>query len=428
MEKRFRSIVVFFLVLLGSVSVAWATNGDNLIAIGPIARAMGGVGIAAPQDAISAVFANPAAMCFGPYCPSTEVDFAGTGFMPRPDAKVYLPGQTIDASSDRKIYPIPAIGLSVPITSAPPFWRFGLAAYGVTGLGVDYRDSSLDQSGFYNFGPFGQFPLVAGDYTELSIMKFAPAIAFQPHDQLSFGLALHIDYANLDLQEGGSSGLSLGAQLGMIYKVNDYLSLGLNYVTPQNVDHDNVVDFDGDGDADRLKLEMPQQLGFGAAVKLMGDALLVEANVKWINWADANGYDEFDWDNQWVFALGAQYKPLPKLALRAGYNYGANPVQEHEGFVGAIGAPGSLSKVQGKTLPTYYYETFRVIGFPAIVEHHLTAGIGYEFTPNFAVNLAYMHAFEKTLSESGTNLVGQPVKLESTLSENSLEFGVTWRF
>ena len=46
----------------------FATNGDNLIGIGPISRAMGGVGVAAPQDAISAIFANPAATCFGNYC------------------------------------------------------------------------------------------------------------------------------------------------------------------------------------------------------------------------------------------------------------------------------------------------------------------------------------------------------------------------
>ena len=65
-----------------------ATNGDNLIGIGPTSRSMGGVGVAAPQDAIGAVFENPAAMCFGPYCPSGEFDFAGTLFMPHISAQV----------------------------------------------------------------------------------------------------------------------------------------------------------------------------------------------------------------------------------------------------------------------------------------------------------------------------------------------------
>ena len=49
------------LLLLASVgltpTLSLATNGDNLIGVGPISRAMGGVGIAAPK-CISAVFST----------------------------------------------------------------------------------------------------------------------------------------------------------------------------------------------------------------------------------------------------------------------------------------------------------------------------------------------------------------------------------
>jgi long-chain fatty acid transport protein len=36
-----------------------ATNGDNLTGVGPISQAMGGVGIAAPKDGISAIVNLP---------------------------------------------------------------------------------------------------------------------------------------------------------------------------------------------------------------------------------------------------------------------------------------------------------------------------------------------------------------------------------
>ena len=134
MKKIIILFGLFFLLVMGATP-GLATNGDNLMAIGPIARSMGGVGIAAPQDAISAVFANPAAMCFGPYCPGSEFNFAGTVFMPKVDAKITLGGTTFQANSAENIYPIPAIGISVPITKNMPLWRFGLAAYGVTGSG-----------------------------------------------------------------------------------------------------------------------------------------------------------------------------------------------------------------------------------------------------------------------------------------------------
>jgi long-chain fatty acid transport protein len=116
-------LIIFFGVWM-STSVL-ATNGDNLIGVGPISRAMGGVGIAAPQDAISAVFANPAAMCFGPFCPTGEVDFAGTLFMPDVKAKVSGPGVggTIKASSDDEVYAIPAFG-EILIWTSQLFSRF----------------------------------------------------------------------------------------------------------------------------------------------------------------------------------------------------------------------------------------------------------------------------------------------------------------
>src|SRR6266571_2194075 len=93
---------------------AFATNGDNMMAIGPNARAMGGVGVASPQDAISAVFANPAAMCFTPGCAYSEVNFAGTLFMPRIKGEVYFGNNPVlKANSEMNVYAIPAIGLSV---------------------------------------------------------------------------------------------------------------------------------------------------------------------------------------------------------------------------------------------------------------------------------------------------------------------------
>ena len=44
------------------------------------------------------------------------------------------------------------------------------------------------------------------------------------------------------------------------------------------------------------------------------------------------------------------------------------------------------------------------------------------------MNLGYMHAFENTISEKGTNPLGQPVTLTSKLYEDSLDFGLTWYF
>jgi long-chain fatty acid transport protein len=257
-------------------------------------------------------------------------------------------------------------------------------------------------------------------------MKFSPNISFQPNDKISFGLGVHIDYSSLDLGSGSSFNYGIGAQLGVLYKPVTGLSIGATYTTPQSVNHENVADFDQDGNFDDLKLESPQVVGLGIAVEPIQGTLLFEVDGKWINWENAEGYEDFDWQDQYVLGIGAQYKPIKKLSLRAGYNYGENPVKEHDNFNGGIPS----RDIQGKTIPfNYYYETFRIIGFPAIVQNHITVGIGYEFSNTFAVNLGYMHAFEETISENGTAPDGvTPVTLESKLSEDSVDFGLTWRF
>ena len=85
--KKLATIIICGAMLLTGASVSMATNGDNLIGVGPISRSMGGVGVASPQDSISAIFANPAAMCFGAYCPGSEATFSGTIFSPTVDSK-----------------------------------------------------------------------------------------------------------------------------------------------------------------------------------------------------------------------------------------------------------------------------------------------------------------------------------------------------
>ena len=65
-----------------------------------------------------------------------------------------------------------------------------------------------------------------------------------------------------------------------------------------------------------------------------------------------------------------------------------------------------MTSIQGKTTSTFGYEFLRIVGFPALVETHLTFGIGYEFSEKFAVNLGYTHGFEKKISETGANLGG----------------------
>jgi long-chain fatty acid transport protein len=412
MSKTTKILAVLMLTLL-LVPAAQATNGTNLIGIGPISRAMGGGGVAAPQDAISAVFANPAAVCFGPFCPGSSVDFAGTYFDPTVNGKIEnfgIPG-SLEGESKLNPFMVPAIAVSMPIN---PRWRFGIGMFGVSGLGADYKGTNIYPT--QGVTPPNGWPV----YTQLQTMKFAPNLAWLITDNFSVGASLEIVWQNLDLGQGSSHGYTAGLQLGALYKVGQF-QIGGSYTTPESVEHKNVANLDPQtgGTWDNLKIESPQSFKLGVAW-VPGTTWLVEFNTKWYGWGSADGYGDFGWDDQWVFGIGGQWRPIDKWAFRLGYNYGETPIKKNNGF--SLN-PAATTPVQGKNVPTGFYEVLRIVGFPALAEQHFTAGIGYDITENFILNLSLMYSPEETFTETSG-----PVTIEASLKEWSTTFGLTWYF
>ena len=398
--KKSVNVFAAAFVITGLAVNVFATNGDNMIGVGPTSRAMGGTGIAAPQDAISAIFSNPAAMS---QLEGSQFNFAGTYFAPTVKATVVSGSLgNWSAKSQDEAYAIPAIGLSTPMNDK---MMFGIAAYGVSGMGVDYRNKD---------------PMNTN--TKVSVMKFVPAVSYKS-GSFSYGAGLDIDYQAADFGAGLSHNYAIGLRLGAAYAYEKW-AFGLTYVTPQNVDHKRIYNFDAapfgsSTSFDDLKLENPAQFGFGAAYKGM-DKWLFSADVKYIDWANADGYKDFDWESQTVVGLGVQNKTTDKLTMRAGWNYGKNPLKKHDNF----NAAGATS-IQGTPMSEFGYEYFRIIGFPGIVEHHITLGAGYEISPKFTLNLGYKKALAKTLSE--TNSTGS-ITLKSKLSEDAYDLGLTFKF
>ncbi|MDP4978929.1 MAG: outer membrane protein transport protein, partial [Desulfobacterales bacterium] len=221
MKKTMTFLALFALVFV-LVPAALATNGDALIGVGPISRAMGGGGVAAPQDAISAIFANPAAMCFGPFCPGSSVDFAGTIFVPsaKGDVNYPLPGFAGNDDSRLPASVIPAIAVTAPINEK---WRFGAGMYGVSGLGVDYKNTNIDFSRLPlpspPAPPGATFPAV---YTHLQVLKLAPNIGWLVTPNFSLGASFEVVWQSLDLGEGAAPGYTVGLQLGALYHLNKF--------------------------------------------------------------------------------------------------------------------------------------------------------------------------------------------------------------
>jgi long-chain fatty acid transport protein len=413
--------VILASALLSAVGISFATNGDNLIGVSPASRGMGGIGVGMPVGPTDTIFRNPAWMS---YYKGFNLSFGGILFMPEVKARTNVtpvgPAPTpASATSESKMFVVPEVGIVNQINDK---LTFGVGAFGVSGMGVDYRNKD---------------PRLANMHTNLQFMRIIPALAYKVNDAISVSGAIHLAYGSLDMGAnlctpppgmvcwnaggGQSQTYGVGAQLGVAYNMGDFVYAGLTYQSPVNMTYKRVFDTNNDNIFEDLKLTQPQELAFGVGVKPM-DNLKVGMDIRWINWKNAKGYKEFQWEDQWVIALGGEFKPTQKLALRAGYNYGKSPIR------GGAKNPGNANNIPNfaKSFSDFEIAWFNLIGFPAITEHHITLGLGYEFTKNFSIDLAYKHAFNKKVS--ATDSAGMGMYVEAENAQNAISVGLNWKF
>jgi long-chain fatty acid transport protein len=414
-------------VSVTAASPAYATNGMRMIGFGPTQVGMGGVSAALPLDAAS-IITNPAGI--GEL--GTRIDFGASYFKPTvkyqatestqlppgalPGIAVLQNGASFDSA--RTASPVPAFGLVLPIDQN---LTFGIGAYGIAGMGVDY--------------PQNLFGGVT--YSSYSQMRFAPGLAYKVSDGLSVGVTVNVMYATmaydaaesfLQVSHQASSAFGVGATAGVRFAPMKGLAFGAAYETKSwfqdfkfNIPAHTALDpatfqpFPVVAGVDSIKFDQPSSATVGVAVSPL-EALTLAADVQFIRWSESNGQNQptytsdiaktgampFDlsWDDQWVFKVGAQYRVIPQVALRAGYNYGKMPLKAGRAFEN--------------------------IAFPAVAEHHVTAGLGFDVTPRFAINLAGMYVPEAKLS--GSNPQQLIASYQTSMSQYAIDMAVAYHF
>jgi long-chain fatty acid transport protein len=424
MKKTLRLVTALALVL--AAAPAPATNGMRMIGFSPVQNGMGGVGIGATLDG-GTVLTNPAGMTeLGP-----RLDIGVTTFKPTvkytADSPNQSPGGPIpfvaspgaQLESNRGASFIPNLGVVVPLGGG---FTAGLGAFGVGGMGVDY-DANL-----YN-------GVTVTSYQQLRV---APAIAFKMNDMFSAGVTLNAMWGQMKYDVAGgapfgqalhdtANSFGIGATVGLKFTPMKDLTFGLAYETKSSF-QDYEFDVAGGtrltpvgpapfpAGTDKLAFDQPAVASGGVAYRVM-PALLLAADVQWINWSDVMGAGlpkysnditqtgaqpfNMTWDDQVVFKVGGEFEAMKGLALRLGYNYGKHPLADARAFEN--------------------------IAFPAVAEHHITAGVGYMVSDELAINVAGM--FSPEAKVSGANLNEQGISAyESTMSQFSIDVGVAWRF
>jgi len=396
-----------FVLLLLMAAPLHATDGHFLHGVGAVNSAMGGAGVASNADLLGAFYLNPAGLLDGE---GTRVALSMELFKADRTVSSRITGFGGGATrSKSEFVPVPAFAWA---TSVNDKLTVGVGGLGIGGFGVDYAQDNSNPILAPRPMGFGQV------FSNFGLMKVSPALAFKASEKLTLGFALNVDWASLAVDpmptaspafDPGPDGVPMtqddrafysratatdgafgfGFQAGLIVNATEHVNLGLSYSSPQwfqdfeyhsVYENPNLPNF-GQARSFTFAMDVPAVYIGGIAVDT--DRLLWTADAKYITYSSTAGFDEqgfdqtgavkgFGWDDIWVLATGLQFSPTDRFSLRGGWNYSQNPV------------PDGLSMFN--------------VPAPAIMQNHLTLGLGFMPFDGVNVNLAYYHVFETSIS------------------------------
>lgn len=352
---------------------AMATNGILPLGNGMVAHGMGGAGMANAAETMSGVD-NPALVSFS----SNQWAVGASAFMPYRSAD---PGSGTYVESDSNFFIVPQGGYVANISSS---LDFGVLAYAMGGMNTDYPDASQFNPGL---------PAVSVGMN-LSGLVVAPTLSFKFNPDSSVGASLLIGYESLETEgPGGATGFpgnESDSATGFGFKFGYYTKLSAD--TTLGVVYQSVIDM---GEMDTFcnsifaglvalgkdcSLDMPDQYGIGVTHQLNASWKLV-ADYLQVNWSNIDVFDAgFQWEDQTIYKIGAEYDMGSGNSLRIGYNYGKSPIKDSGVGLNLLA--------------------------PAVTETHFTVGYGMKMAGNSDLNLYF--AYVPETEQSGTAYQGAP--------------------
>jgi long-chain fatty acid transport protein len=408
--------LTFLIALAGLASTAYATDGYFSDGYGMKAKGMGGAATAMTDDAFGGAN-NPASMAFV----GNRFDIGLDVFSPRRSisrtgsAGLTMGGATFppldgSADSDSNYFLIPEIGYNHMLNQD---LALGVTIYGNGGMNTDFPSQTTNCGAGSNL-LCGQGRLGV-DYMQLIV---APTAAYKVAPNHSIGISPLIGYQRFKAEglqafenissdpqhvtnNGYDDAFGYGVRVGYLGKITPTVSIGAAYASKMSF---QKFDKYAGLFADHGNMDIPENYNLGVAWQATSEFLLA-LDYQRINYSGVKAvanpstnfgtcaYDVFvngnfpssapgclgqpggagfGWSDVNVWKLGAEYKFNNAWTVRAGYNHTDNPISPRDAEFNMI-APG-------------------------VIKDHLTLGFTYTLAPDSELTMAYMHAFENSVS------------------------------
>ena len=400
--------------LMSAAGLAHATDGYFSDAYGMKAAGMGGAATAMTDDAMGGAN-NPASMAFV----GDRFDVGATIFSPRRSAS--RSGGAVNGSSDSNsnYFVIPELGYNHMLQ---PNLALGVTVYGNGGMNTNYP-ANLGGGTTNLMGGSGKLGV------NLMQLIVAPTLAFKLNATNSIGIAPLLGYQRFEaygLQQFANSTYSqspnnltnkgwddstgIGVRIGYLGQLTPTFSIGVSYATKMHFGKFNKYSglF-----ADSGLFDIPENYSVGVAWKATPD-LTLAADYQRINYAGVSsignpstnaaqfgsvGGPGFGWKNINVWKFGGEYRYDKQWTFRAGYNHSDNPIQSRDVALNIL-APG-------------------------VIEDHITLGATYTLPSGGELTMAYMHAFQNTVTGADSTPFGGTDTIK--MYENSIGISYGWK-
>lgn len=378
--------------MLVSGSATAAENGYLLPGYGVRANGMGGVGIALPQDSIAAAI-NPAGIGF--VRDRLDVELAWN----RLSRGASVSGSAAPINRDydgngRSNFVVPTMGYSYTVG---PEMTLGVSIVG-SGLNASYKTA---------------IPLFGTSKASVDLRQvfISPSIAYKIAPEHALGIAVNLVQQSLKVEglenfagnsqlsmspgnvtnRGYDSSYGLGLRLGYTGIITPWLTVGATYqprIAMGRFDkYEGLI-------ARRGELDIPTNYGVGVSAKPNLETT-VALDINRIAYSgipsignplsrltvdgNALGSDSgpgFGWRDMTIYKVGIDYAVTPKWTLRAGYNYGKQPIPQSQTF-------------------------FNILA-PVTTESYYTVGTTWNPGNSWEISAYYMYAPENKVRGNGS--------------------------
>lgn len=413
---------------------ASATEGYFAYGFGARQKGLAGAGVANGTDATTTSLnpagltnvGNEASMSMTVFSPSREF----TGDV----APGFTPQGTVQSGNDW--FYIPNMAISYRLAPGSIFDVIGIQMYGNGGMNTDYPAVAGNP-----FAPCGGLPPANGGMfcgglfgtakTGVNLQQALLSVAFaKSFGSLSVGIAPTIARQAIEIEgmslfngfsatpgavsdRGTNSSWGGGVRGGIEWKVTPGIRLGVAGATPMWMTPFN--EYRGLF-AEGGKFDIPANVQAGVAIDI-NPALTVMFDYKHIWYSGVASISNpsnnlcplgsdcgpgFGWSDVDAFKVGLEYKMNPAVTLRAGYAYNTAAISKRDVM-------------------------FNIIA-PAVVQHHITAGMEYKYNRNWSFEVAGAYVPRGHLS-GGEILPGNPFRnIEISMEQFEVTLGVKYKF